>query len=268
MSLIAGGFGWRPSPFGEQARNIHVMSSPLTAGDIMTRSVATTTKTTLLPAAIKLMLEGHVSGLPVLDSKGVIVGILTEGDLLRRVELGTNSHAPSWLDLFRSSTRVAREYVETHSRVVGDIMTQAVVTVSEAAPLSEVVSVMQGKHVKRVPVLADRLLVGMVSRVDLLRALADTFAETPEDTAPSDGTIRAGVLAAFSHQSWAPMEGISVSVTDGVVDLGGVILCEADRAAMRVAAQNVTGVTSVRDHLIWIEPNSGMMIGPDPVPAI
>ena len=244
------------------------MISSLTAGDIMTRSVVTTTAATLLPAAIKLMLERHVSGLPVLDGAGAIVGILTEGDLLRRVDLGTNSHVRSWLDFFRSSTRNAHDYVESHSRVVGDIMTQTVVTVDEAAPLSEVVSVMQGKHVKRVPVLAESMLVGVVSRVDLLRALADSFTQTTDGDVPSDAAIRAGVLAAFSHQSWAPIEGISVDVTHGVVDLGGVILCEGDRAAMRVAAQNTAGVTSVRDHLVWIEPNSGMMLGPDPVPAV
>lgn len=243
------------------------MNSPLTAGDIMTRSLVTATETTLIPAAIKLMLERHVSGLPVVDSAGGIVGIFTEGDLLRRVELGTNAHVSSWLDIFRSSTRLAHDYVETHSRVVGDIMTQAVVTVDEAAPLSEVVRVMQGKHVKRVPVLAGSILVGMVSRVDLLRALADSFSEGTKSPPPSDDTIKTGILAEFRRQSWAPIEGISVDVKDGVVDLGGVILCEEDRVAMRVAAQNTAGVTRVHDHLIWIEPNSGVMIGPEAVPA-
>jgi CBS domain-containing protein len=243
------------------------MNSPLTAGDIMTRSVATTTEIASLPAAIKIMLERHVSGLPVLDGAGSIVGILTEGDLLRRVELGTNSHRASWLDFLRSSTRLVRDYVETHSRIVGDIMTPTVITVDEAAPLAEVVSVMQGKHVKRVPVMAGSRLVGMVSRVDLLRALATSLIETTGDAAPSDSAIRAGVLAEFARQSWATGGGISVAVTGGIVDLGGVIFCEEERTGMRVAAQNIAGVKSVRDHLIWVEPNSGMTIGPDTMPA-
>jgi len=239
------------------------MHSPLTAGDIMTRSVATTTQTTSLPAAIKLMLARHVSGLPVLDGAGAIVGILTEGDLLRRVELGTNAHPASWLDFFRSSTRLAHDYVETHSRVVGDIMTPTVVTVDEAASLSEVVGVMQGKHVKRVPVLVGSTLVGMVSRVDLLRALADSFTETIGGAAPSDLAIRAGVLAEFARQSWPSSGRISVAVAEAIVDLAGVIFCEEERAGMRVAAENIAGVAGVRDHLTWVDPNSGMTIGPD-----
>ena len=243
------------------------MNSPLTAGDIMSGNVASTTPATALPAAIKLMLDRHVSGLPVLDGAGVIVGILTEGDLLRRVELGTDSHPASWLDFFRSTTRLAHDYVETHSRVVGDVMTPAVVTVDEAAPLSEVVRVMQGKHVKRVPVMAGAALVGMIGRVDLLRALAKTFTEETADAAPSDAGIRAGILAEFGRQSWAPGGGISVAVTDGVVDLGGVIFRESERDAMRVAAQNIAGVTSVRDHMVWVEPNSGMTFAPDETAA-
>jgi CBS domain-containing protein len=242
------------------------MNSPLTAGDIMTRTVATTGPNASLPTAIQLMLERHVSGLPVLNGAGKIVGILTEGDLLRRVELGTNSPRTSWLDFFRDPGRAAHDYVETHSRVVGDIMTEAVVSVDEAAPLSEVVAVMQGKHVKRVPVLAGTTLVGMVSRVDLLRALAGSFAETAGEPA-SDTTIRAEVLAEFARQPWAARDGLTVTVAHGVVDLGGVIFHEEERTAMRVAAQNIKGVTNVVDHLVWIEPNSGMMFGPGAVLA-
>ena len=188
------------------------------------------------------------------------MGILTEGDLLRRVELGTGPHRAKWLEFLRGPTRTARDYVQTHSRVVGDIMTRDVVSVDEAAPLSEVVSVMGGKRVKRVPVLAGTVMVGMVSRVDLLRALADSF-RPGTDPAPDDATIRAGVLAEFGRQSWGP-GGISVTVAAGVVDLDGAILCEEDRVAMRVAAQNTPGVRGVRDHLIWVEPNSGMTVGP------
>jgi CBS domain-containing protein len=242
------------------------MNSPLTAGDIMTRTVATVTKLTSLPAAITLMLEKHVSGLPVLDATGTIVGILTEGDLLRRVELGTNSHQANWLDFFRSPARVAHDYVETHSRVVGDIMTPEVITVDEAAPLSEVVGVMQKKHVKGVPVLAGSILVGMVSRVDLLRALASSFSKTNGDVPPDDSVIQAGVVAEFGRQSWPSSGRVSIAVADGVVDLDGVIFSKEEGAGMRVAAENVVGVRRVNDHLVWVEPNTGMVIGPDAAP--
>ena len=236
------------------------MHSPLTAGDIMSRNVVTTQPDAPLQAVIGTMLERHISGVPVVDAAGRMVGILTEGDLLRRVELGTGRDRAKWLDFLRGPTRTARDYVATHSRVVGDIMTDTVVSVDEAAPLAEVVSVMQAKRVKRLPVLAGTVLVGMVSRLDLLRALAQSF-ETAPDAAPSDAVIRAEVLAEFGRQSWGP-GGISVSVADGVVDLDGAILCEEDRIAMRVAAQNIPGVRNVHDHLIWVEPNSGMAVGP------
>ena len=238
------------------------MNSPLTAGDIMTRDVATTSADGRLQAAIRLMLDRKVSGLPVVDRAGAIIGILTQGDLLRRVELNTNERHASWLDFFRSPSRPAKDYVATHSRVVGDIMTTTVLTVDEAAPLSEVVSVMQGKHVKRVPVVASGSLVGMVSRADLLRALADCFDDKGDQPAPSDVAIREGVLAEFSRQDWTSGGGIKVSVENGEVELEGVIFEEAQRKAIRVAAQNVRGVTVVHDHLVWVEANSGMIHAP------
>ena len=218
------------------------MNSPLTAGDIMTRSVATTTLNASLPTAISLMLERHVSGLPVLDEEGVLVGILTEGDLLRRVELGTNANRAPWLDFFRGSTRLAHDYVETHSRIVGDIMTSGVVTADAAAPLLEVVRLMQGKRIKCVPVLAGTTLVGIVSRADLLHALAKSLAETTGDTPPTDAMIRAGILAEFGRQSWAPVGGSPWRSRTALWTLEALSSRESERAAMRVAAENIFGV--------------------------
>ena len=238
------------------------MNRHLTAGDIMSRSVAITTPNASVSAAIRLMLERHVSGLPVLDALGGVVGILTEGDLLHRVELGTGPQQGNWLDVFRNPDRLARAYVETHSRIVSDIMTPAVVTVDEAASLSDVVHVMQGKHVKRVPVMSGSKLMGVVSRVDLVRTLASALAGVTAGGVPTDHDIRAGLLADLKHQSWAPSDGISVSVMGGVVSLGGTIFRESERAAIRVAAETRPGVTRVLDHMIWIEPNTGMTLGP------
>lgn len=234
---------------------------PLTARDIMTRDVATVTADSSLPAAIRLMLERHVSGLPVLDAAGLLAGILTEGDLLRRVELGTDAHHGGWLQFIMGPRRAAEDYVSSRSRVVGDVMTTDVSTVDAAAPLAEVVTLMQAKHVKRVPVLSGRSLVGVVSRSDLLRTLADTFAAQPV-ARQSDLTIHENILAELGRQSWAPRAGISILVADGVVDLDGVIFEESERDAIRVATANVPGVTKVRDHLTWVEPNSGMTFSP------
>ena len=136
------------------------LSSPILASDIMTRDVATVTADTTLPSAISLMLQRRVSGVPVLDGIGTLAGILTEGDLLRRVELGTEAQRSGWLHFLLGPRRLADDYVETHSKVVGDVMTTAVVTVEEGAPISDVVSLMLARHVKRVPVMSGQALVG------------------------------------------------------------------------------------------------------------
>ncbi len=236
------------------------MTGALTAGDVMTRDVATVAAGSSLQAAILLMLERHVSGLPVLDDAGGVVGILTEGDLLRRVELGTEERRSGWRAFFTSPERVSAEYVATHSRVVRDVMTAPVLTVGADTPLAEVVTVMQARNVKRMPVLAGSALVGIVSRSDLLRQLAGSFPDAT-GAGSSDATIRDDVLAEFRRQSWV-LDGIQVRVTAGVVDLEGIIFEASRRAALRVAIENVRGVTEMRDHTVWVEPYSGMTDSP------
>lgn len=234
------------------------MTGALMASDIMTREVATVVAGSSLQAAIRLMLDRHVSGLPVLDDEGAVVGMLTEGDLLRRVELGTEEHRSGWRAFFTGPERMAAEYVAEHSRVVRDVMTTPVLTVDPSASLTEVVTLMQDKHLKRVPVVADRALVGIVSRSDLLRQLADSF---PDAAVSPDATIRDDVLAEFHRQSWV-LDGIKVRVRDGVVDLEGIIFEISQRAAIRVAVENVRGVTAMHDHTTWVEPYSGMTDAP------
>lgn len=231
----------------------------LAAGDVMTGEVATVLADSPLHAAIRLMLDRHVSGLPVLDGTGMLVGIVTEGDLLRRVELGTEEHPSAWRAFFRGPDRQAADYVATHSRVVRDVMTATVLTVDVATPLSDVVTLMQDKHVKRVPVLSGHMLVGIVSRSDLLRQLAESLPGPTRApiTGQSDDTIHDNILAEFRRQSWA-RDGVKVVVIGGVVDLEGMIFEISQRAAMRVAVENVPGVTAMRDHTIWVEPYSGM----------
>ena len=237
-----------------------IKSGPmLTASDVMTHDVATIAAGSALQVAIRLMLDRRVSGLPVLDDTGMLVGILTEGDLLRRVELGTEQHRSGWRTFLLGPDRQAADYVASHSRVVRDVMTAAVLTVDATAPLADVVTIMQDKHVKRVPVLSASRLVGIVSRSDLLRHLAGSF---PALTGGySDLAIHDAILAEFKRQSWA-LDGIEVVVTDGVVDLEGVIFEISQRSAIRVAVENVPGVTAMRDHTTWVEPYSGMTDAP------
>jgi CBS domain-containing protein len=225
------------------------------ASDVMTRDVLTVGRETSVANAIRVMLDNHVSGLPVLDD-GKVVGILTEGDLLRRSETGTEKHRPRWLEILMGPGRIAREYVRTHGRKVADIMTTDVISVARDTSLDEVVGLMERRRIKRVPVIEGDVLIGLVSRLDLLRALLRaTEAQHSEDRGDDD--IQEQILAELAKAAWVPRDGLSISVKDGVVDLNGVILEEKEREALRVVAENVPGVKAVEDHLVWIEPVSG-----------
>jgi len=232
------------------------------AQDIMTKDVATARPDTDLADAIAIMLGRHVSGLPVVDSDGRLVGILTEGDLLRRAETDTGPAHAGWLNFILGPGRLAAEYVRTHSRLVGDLMTDEVATVAPETPLVEIVGLMESKRIKRVPVLKSGALVGLVSRVDLLRALAQALAHAAPVKPASDAQIRDAILAEFDRQKWAPTNGIKVYVDDGVVVLEGAIFDNRDRAAMMVVARNMPGVKAVRDELTWVEPVTGATLGP------
>lgn len=203
--------------------------------------------------AIDLMQENCLSGIPVVDAGGELVGILTEGDLLRRVETGTERRRAGWLDLLLGADRAAEQYVRTHARRVADVMTRDVVTVTEDMPLDEVVALMERKHVKRLPVLRQDKIVGIVSRADLVRAVGRALQDAGTGPERSEA-IRKRLYADLQSESWFRSQDITAEVNDGVVTLSGVISNEAVRTAVRVAASNVPGVRSVEDKLVWVEP--------------
>jgi len=229
----------------------------MNASEVMTRNPISVPEKAGLAEAVRLMLDHHVSGLPVVGGKAELVGILTEGDLLRRGEIGTAGQRSRWLDLLMTG-RLASEYVRTNTRRVSDIMTRDVISVAEDTPLTEVVRLMERHRIKRVPVLRDGALIGIVSRADLLRALQRLLVSEPK-TAASDETIRRHVLGELAQAPWAP-HGLTVGVANGVVTLDGVILDEQKRTALRVAAENVPGVKAVVDHIVWVEPVTGWVV--------
>ena len=230
------------------------------ASDVMTRDVLTVGRETSVANAIRVMLDHNISGLPVLDN-GKVVGILTEGDLLRRSETGTERQRPRWLEILMGPGRMAGEYVRTHGRKVEEIMTTDLVSVAGNTPLDEVVGLMERRRIKRVPVIEGDVLLGLVSRLDLLRALLRAM-EAQHSEGRGDDEIREQILAELAKAAWVPKDGLSITVKDGVVDLHGVILEEKERDALRVVAENVPGVRAVEDHLVWIEPVSGTIIEP------
>jgi hypothetical protein len=204
------------------------------------------------------MLDNQISGLPVIDA-GKLVGMLTEGDLLRRGETGTGRQRPRWLEILMGPGRLAGEYVRTHGRRVAEIMTHDVISVTPDTALEEVVALMERRRIKRVPVVDGDVTVGIVSRADFLRAIARILAEKPAGMG-GDDEIRDRILAELAKASWMPRDGLTITVSDGVVGLNGVILEEKEREALRVAAENVPGVKTVEDRLVWVEPVSGTII--------
>ncbi len=220
------------------------------ARDVMVSPVRTTTGGTPVKDAAATMLKHHISALPVVDDKGALIGIITEGDLVHRVETGTERRRPWWLIALADETRMAAEYVKSHGRAVSDVMTRKVITASPDTPLDEIANVFGKKSIKRVPIVENGQLVGIVSRADLVQALAS--AGKGLDIAPADKEIRERLLAHLRDPPWADTALLNVTVNDGIVDLWGIVHTDAARKAMRVAAETTPGVRAVNDNLtLW-----------------
>ena len=231
----------------------------MNAMDVMTRGVVSVGPDASIIEAVRIMLQHKISGLPVVDASGRLQGVITEGDFLRRAETGTQRRHPRWLEFLLGPGRLATEYVQASGRKVSDVMTPDVYTVTEDAPLEQVVHLMERHRVKRVPVMRGDEVVGIVTRANLMRALASlALAEQP--AAADDAAIRERLLAELNKERWAPVGLLDVVVKDGVVKLSGALTDERERQALRVAAENIAGVKKVEDHLIWIEPNTGVIV--------
>jgi CBS domain-containing protein len=228
------------------------------AHQIMTRPVITVTPETTIVEAANTMLQKHVSGLPVVDTAGKLVGIVSEGDFIRRSEIGTQRKRGRFLKFILGPGRAATDFVHEHGHKVAEIMTTEPLTVTEDATLERIVELMEKNNVKRLPVTRDDKIVGIVSRSNLLQAVASLAREIPDPTADDDH-IRNRVIDDIEKNDWCPF-GLSVIVRDGIVHLSGVITEERSRKAAVVAAENVTGVTKVHDHLCWVDTMSGMYL--------
>lgn len=244
----------------------------LHARDLMHSPVATVGVNTSLYEAILCMQRQHVSGLPVVDSNGDVVGMLTEGDLLRRAELGTEKVRSAWLDFFVSNGERAEEYTHAHSQLVCDVMTWGAIVIVPGLALEEVVRIMQSKHVKRLPVVEGNTLVGMVSRHDLIVALARSYAAataTPVPTPAATGTtasaeqdaaIRDDMQAQLAQLKWGIRKFLTIRVAGGVVTLGGMITDGRERPALHALASNTAGVVRVIDELTWVDLTTGILL--------
>ena len=218
------------------------------AKDIMTTDVCTVTRDTRVGEVAKLLLARRISGVPVVDDKGALCGIVSEGDLLRRAETGTERQRSWWLELLTENRDLAHDFVKSHGLVVADVMTRAVVSVQDDASLAEVANTLERNRIKRVPVLRGGKMVGIISRSNLLQALAT--AGTRQGKAPEgDRALRDAVTNAFKHQPWTPDLTVNVTVQDGRVSLYGLVESEDERRAMTIAAEEVAGIGKVDNQL-------------------
>ncbi len=228
----------------------------MNVSDIMTRNaISVQPRTTVIDAA-RIMLANNVSGLPVLDENGVLVGVVTEGDLLRRAEIGTEGEQAGWLKALLQPSAVAADYVATHSRHVSGVMTHSPMFVTPDTSLAEVAQTLLRKRIKRLPVLENNRLIGVVSRADLLKALTSKLIQTNENA--SDDEILAYIKAEIEKAKWAPKSGLRVSVKDKVVTLDGTIFSDEERQAVNTIAENAPGVKEVKDEMVFVDPGSGL----------
>jgi CBS-domain-containing membrane protein len=231
----------------------------MNVGDVMTTHVLSVPPDASVAVAAQLMLQKRISGLPVINDHGNLEGIVTEGDFLRRAETDTGRRRPKWIEFFMGPGRLADEYVRFSGRKVSNVMTHEVQTVPPDTPLEQVVRLMERHNIKRVPVVEKGKVIGIVTRANLLHAVAGFGGEiTP--VAPEDAAIRDRLLAALKDQPWTPVTAIHVTVSNGVVQLSGVITDERQRQALRVAAENIPGVKGVEDTIAWVEPVSGVVV--------
>ena len=232
------------------------------ADEVMTPSPTTIAPDASIVEAVRLMLGARVSGLPVVDAAGRLVGVITEGDLLARAELGTGKKRARWHEFLFGPGRSAEDFVHSHGRRVEEVMTATPITVAPSAGLDEVVGLMIERRVKRLPVVDGDRLLGVVSRADVLRALSGAFAAAGDGTCPpvADADLITRIKAALAGESWAPTTSIDIRASNGRVELWGSILDERQRTAIRVAVENVPGVLAIADHMVWVEPFSGTVM--------
>jgi CBS domain-containing protein len=233
------------------------------AKDVMTHSVVTIAPEATIREAIKQMIEHHISGLPVVDEDVGLVGMLTEGDLVRRTETGTEAPRRRWVELLLGPGASADEYARSHGRQVCDVMSCDVVTVDRDTQVRDIVRLMEQHSIKRVPVVDGKRVVGIISRANLIAALSEKL-ELAARKPMGDDEIERRIVAQMKREPWCPWRSVTVVVHDGWVRLEGTLFDERQRKALHVLVAAVTGVKGIDDQLAYIEPLSGTLVEEPP----
>ena len=224
------------------------------AADVMVTNVITVGPDARVQDVAQILLNARISGVPVVGSNGELIGIVSEGDLMRRFEAGTGRRRPWWLSLLTGKEVLAAEFIKEHSRKVADVMSRAVIMAAPETPLSEIVHLLEKNAIKRVPIVDKGKLVGIVSRANLLQALASPSGRA---TQADDAAIREKVLTQLNAEPWTRPSLINVIVQDGTVELWGIVDSTVEKKAVRVAAEVTPGVRAVNDNLIIRPAQSG-----------
>jgi len=226
----------------------------MNAGDVMTANVVTVGPTTPIAEIVNTLLRHGISAVPVVDERGAVLGLVSEGDLLRRAELGTEKHRSAWRAFFTGTAKLAGEYVRSHAKLASDVMTRDVVCVGPGTELDAIADLMEQHRIKRVPVVQELRLVGIVSRANLLRAFAGL---PPADTSTQagDSEVRFALRRELAAQPWSRRADNSVVVTNGTVHLWGLVTSREESRALELVAQSVAGVREVQNHTVVLSDN-------------
>jgi CBS domain-containing protein len=221
----------------------------MNASDVMVANVITIRPDAGVLDLADLLLANRISAVPVVDEDGRLLGIVSEGDLLRRAESGTERRRSWWLEALTPNESLAAEFVKAHGLKVGDVMTRNVVTAAPDTPIARIADLLERNRIKRVPIVKDGKILGIVSRANLLQALASARSTHPQVTA-EDSALRSQVEARLRARPWTKPWLLNVIVHDGTVELWGVVQTETERDAARVAAEETPGVRAVSDKLV------------------
>ena len=219
------------------------------AQDVMVRNVLTVGPDTSVADAVAMLVKHDISALPVVNPDGSLIGILSEADLLEREELGAEHHYPWWIESLMPASKLAERFAKAHGKRVSEVMSTNVIFASEDTPVSEIAALLETHRIKRVPIINDGKIVGIVSRSNLMQALASCKLVEPKSK--TDRSIRLELLDRLRQQQrWTDFGERNIIVQDGVVHLWGLISSDAERKALAALAEGIPGVVSVCDEMI------------------
>ena len=222
------------------------------AADVMATNVITVRLDTTVAMIAEVLLANHISAVPVVNDKDILVGIVSEGDLIHRVEAGTERHRSWWLELLAGKEMLAQEFVKSHARKAADVMTRSVVSVQLDTPLGDIASLLEKHRIKRVPVVINGKIAGIVSRANLIQALVNDAKSS--DASVDDMTLHGNILKQLRSKPWVDPSTINVIVNNGYVELWGIVDSENEKNAIRVAVEVTPGVRQVANKLVVEHP--------------